>query len=206
MSHAHVELPTAQQVLAFWFGPLGPDGCATPEVAARWFTKDPAFDRQIRERFLDLHLTILRGECDSWRAASASRLACVIVLDQFSRNMFRDTLLAFAADQVALQLALEGIDHGHDRELEGEQRSFMYLPLMHAEDLAIQEECVRCFAQFRDEAPATLKQRLGSNHEFALRHRDIVARFGRFPHRNRALGRTSTTVEQAFLAQPGSGF
>lgn len=198
-------MPTAKDVLDFWFGEA-PDGVATPKVVERWYKKDPAFDRQVRERFLDLLLAILRGECESWLETAEGRLAYVIVLDQFSRNMFRDTLLAFAADSVSLRVALEGLERSHDQKLSGDMRAFMYLPLMHSEDLAIQEECVRCFADFLAESSGPLKERLHVNHEYAVRHRDIVARFGRFPHRNRTLDRLSTSEEVRFLAQPGSSF
>jgi uncharacterized protein (DUF924 family) len=198
-------MPTVQDVIGFWFG-AAPAGLAAPQVAARWYEKDAAFDRQIRERFLELQLAVLRGECEAWLQTAEGRLAYVLVLDQFPRNMFRDTLLAFAADPVALRTALEGLERSHDRQLSGDMRVFMYLPLMHSEDLAIQEECVRCFADFMAEATGPLKERLSVNHDFAVRHRDIVARFGRFPHRNKQLARLSTPEEVRFLAQPGAGF
>ncbi len=198
-------MPTAQDVLEFWFG-AAKAGVAAPAVVERWFKKDVAFDRQIRERFFDLTLSVLRGECESWLDTAQGRLAYVIALDQFPRNMFRDTLYAFAADPAALSAALEGLNRSHDRQLEGDMRAFMYLPLMHAEDLEIQEECVRCFADFVSEATGPLKERLTGNHGFAEKHRDIVARFGRFPHRNKLLDRLSTPEEVRFLAQPGSSF
>ncbi len=198
-------MPTIQDLLTFWFG-AAPAGLSTPQVSERWYKKDLAFDRQIRERFFDLHLAVLRGECETWLETAEGRLAYVIVLDQFSRNMFRDTLLAYAADPVALRTALQALERSQDRQLQGDKRAFMYLPLMHSEDLAIQEECVRCFADFMREAQGPLKERLALNHDFAVRHRDIVARFGRFPHRNKQLGRASTPEEVRFLAQPGSGF
>jgi len=199
-------MTTSQDVLDFWFGPLSPDGTVSSEASGRWYRKDLDFDRQIRERFLDLHLSILRGEQEAWLLAPGSCLAYVIVLDQFSRNMFRDTRLAFASDPVALGAALACIERGHDRELVGEMRAFMYLPLMHAEDLDIQERCVACFERFRDESSGALQTRLENNHGFAVRHRDIVAQYGRFPHRNRVLQRASTPEELIYLSQPGAGF
>jgi len=199
-------MPIAQDVLDFWFGQLSADDTAAPEVAARWYKKDLDFDHLIRERFLDLLLSILRGEQDAWLDAPSTRLGYVIVLDQFSRNIFRDTRLAFASDSVALSAALTGIEQGHDRALRGDMRAFMYLPLMHAEDLEVQTQCVACFARFRDESSGRLRAQLDNNYSFAVRHRDIVARFGRFPHRNRVLGRASTPEETTFLAEPGSSF
>ncbi len=199
-------MANSQDVLDFWFGTLTSDGIAAPEVAARWYKKDLDFDHQIRERFLDLQLSILRGEQEAWLDAPSTALAYVIALDQFSRNIFRDTRFAFASDPLALSAALASIGKGHDRALVGEMRAFMYLPLMHAEDREIQLQCVQCFADFRDESSGVLRSHLENNHGFALRHCDIVARFGRFPHRNRALGRTSTPAEQAFLTEPGSSF
>ncbi len=201
-------MPTAllaKDVLGFWFG-TAPAGLAAPDVAGRWYKKDPAFDQKVREGFMDLMLSVLRGECEPWLETAEGRLAYVIALDQFPRNIFRDTLLAFAVDPQALQTALEGLNRSQDRQLLGDMRSFMYLPLMHSEDLEIQEECVRCFADFMAEADGPLQERLRNNHDFAVRHRDIVARFGRFPHRNKQLGRMSTPEEVRFLAQPGAGF
>jgi len=195
----------AHSVLTFWFGNTNALTTA-PELSARWYKKDPGFDREIRARFLDLYLALLRREHESWLEEPEPCLAYLITLDQFGRNMFRDTALAFAADPVALRVAQHAITRGYDLALVGDMRAFMYLPLMHSEDLGVQEECVRCFHALCNEMQGELKAHFENNLSFAVRHRDIVARFGRFPHRNALLGRTSSPEELAFLEQPGSGF
>jgi uncharacterized protein (DUF924 family) len=197
----------ADSILRFWFGVLDDRGVAGPEAMARWWKKDDAFDREIRERFAAVHAAVLAGQRDRWLGAARARLAYVIVLDQLSRNMFRDTPAAFAADDRALDAALGGIARGLERRCALSERTFYYLPLMHCEDLAVQDRCVALFTAFRDEQrDAELAKMIGGHVDFAIRHRDIVARFGRFPHRNAILGRTSTEDETAFLAQPGSSF
>ena len=173
-------------VLGFWFA----------QSPARHFGKDPVFDQEIRERFGPVHGQLVLGERDAWLATPRGRLATIIVLDQFSRNMFRDTPGMFAGDPRALELALEGIAKGDDRALTEAERGFFYMPLMHAEDRALQERSVELFTASGGEEGA----------KFAVMHRDIVRRFGRFPHRNALLGRTSTPEEVEFLAQPGSSF
>ena len=194
------------EVLTFWFGELDADGLATPSVAKRWFTKDPEFDATIRERFGGLHRALRAGERREWLDSARGRLAAIIVLDQFSRNMFRDTPNMFASDERALALAVEGIEAGMDRELPVAQRVFYYMPLMHSEERAVQDRCVALFEALRDELAGNAQAQIANNVKFAKMHRDIVARFGRFPHRNATLGRESTAEELAFLEQPGSSF
>jgi uncharacterized protein (DUF924 family) len=195
-----------EEVLGFWFGTLDAEGRATKEVAARWWTKDPAFDQALRDRFGALHEEVLRGEHDDWLASARGRLAAVIVLDQLSRNMFRGSARMFAADDRALAIAEEGIARGQDRELAYAERSFLYLPLEHSEDLVRQERCVELFRTWRDEAPEALRGGIDDSLDYAIAHRDIIRRFGRFPHRNALLGRESTAEELEFLKQPGSSF
>ena len=186
--------PAATEVLEFWFGTVpGPR-------RAEWFRKDAAFDAQIRERFGALHEAASRRELEDWRAAPEPMLALVVVLDQFSRNLFRGDARAFAQDAHALECAREAIARGDDRRLLPVQRQFLYLPLEHSEDLADQERCVelmRALEAFEETRGLT---------QWAEKHRVIIERFGRFPHRNAALGRTSTPEELDFLKQPGSGF
>jgi uncharacterized protein (DUF924 family) len=177
---------TPDDVLGFWFG-------QPPE---RWFRKDPVFDQEIRARFTALHGELGLGEHDDWLATPRGRLAAIIVLDQFSRNMFRDTPGMFDSDARALAIALEGLARGDDRALGDAERQFFYMPLMHAEDLACQDRCVELFAAAGN----------ANALRFAELHRDIVRRFGRFPHRNALLGRSSTPEEVEFLTQPGSSF
>jgi len=197
----------AQAVLDFWFGP--PDDPGYRSVRETWFRKDPAFDAQISQRFGALIERALAGNIDPWAQTSdagngdpaLAALARVIVLDQFTRNVFRGTARAFAGDALALNGARALVASGLDRTLSGVQRQFVYLPFEHAEDLAHQRTALQLFEQLAKDEPA-----LASLHEWARKHHDVVARFGRFPHRNAALGRESTTQEQTFLLQPGSGF
>lgn len=176
-----------RDVLQFWFEE------ATP---AQHFGKDDAFDAAIHARFAETHLAAARGELASWRATPGGRLAEVIVLDQFSRNLFRDDARAFATDGMALVLAQEAIYAGADRDLAAARRVFLYMPFMHSESRAIHVETERLFRQ-----PG-----LERNYEFELKHKAIIDRFGRYPHRNRVLGRESTAEELAFLEGPGSSF
>lgn len=175
---------SAEEVLAFWF--------ADPE---RWWKKDPTFDAEIRARFLELHEAIARGDREDWRGTARGALAYVIVLDQFSRNAFRGSSRSFEYDAQALAAARDALDRGFDRLLSDDERSFLYMPFMHSERLADQDRCVQLFA-------SEPEQRLS----YAEKHRDIVRRFGRFPHRNALLGRQSTPDELAFLKEPGSSF
>lgn len=195
-------LPAAQAVLDFWFGPTDDPGHG--QTRPQWFRKDAAFDAEITARFGPLIEQALVGAIDGWVAPPLSALpalARVIVLDQFTRNSFRGTARAFAGDAMALQSARALVASGLDRELTGVQRQFAYLPFEHAEDLAHQRTAVQLFAQLGRDEPA-----LAGLLDWAQRHHDVVARFGRFPHRNTLLGRTSSTEELTYLAQPGSGF
>jgi len=193
-------------VLSSWFGTQNADGRAADATAARWFKKDPAFDQTLRERFGALHEAIVNGQREAWLETPQGALAYIIVLDQFSRNMFRDGPGMFAADDQALAVAKAAIDQGWDRQLALAERTFLYMPLMHSEQLADQDRCVELFASLRDELDGAARERVGQNHHYAVMHRDIVAQWGRFPHRNALLGRESTPEEIAFLKQPGSSF
>lgn len=195
------------EVLEFWFGTPDPAGDISDAAFARFWKKDEAFDTVIRERFGAAHEQASRGELDAWGATPRGRLALVILLDQFSRNMFRGDPRTFAQDAHALELALAGIDAGELDLLTPMQRYFLIMPLMHSEDLATQERCVALFdALVAQTTDAGLTRRFSAAADFARQHRDIVARFGRFPHRNAVLGRASTAEEAEFLQQPGSSF
>ena len=198
--------PGIDDVLEFWFGPLDDDGCADREHSTRWWRKDPALDEDIQRRFAEVHRAVRARELDDWLADPRGRLAQVILLDQFSRNMFRGTPASFASDPRALQLALEGLDRGDDQALPLDQRLFLYMPLMHSEDLAMQDRVVALFAALHDAGPPAHREKSGSFVKYAEMHRDIIRRFGRFPHRNAILDRASTAEEIAFLEQPGSSF
>ncbi|MBP5989429.1 MAG: DUF924 domain-containing protein [Piscinibacter sp.] len=174
-------------VLRFWFEELAP---------AQWWKVDAALDRLITERFAELHARAARAELFEWRREPEGRLAEILVLDQFSRNMYRGTALAFASDTLALALAQEALAAGADLALPQARRLFVYMPYMHSESRAIHQVAEPLF---RERAAQ-------DNYEFELRHKAIIDRFGRYPHRNEALGRRSTPEELAFLAQPGSRF
>ena len=187
-----------QPVLDFWFLPEGDPGHG--KSRPEWFRKDPAFDALIHQRFGEAISRALAGEFVEWDSDPRGALARIILLDQFTRNTFRDTPRAFAGDARALAAARAMVDSGRDRMLGAVERWFVYLPFEHAEDLATQERAVALFNALAAEPG------LGDIAEYAVRHRDIIARFGRFPHRNRILGRESTPEEIEFLKLPGSGF
>lgn len=174
-------------ILGFWFEEIQP---------AQWWKVDLAFDELVRSRFGALHEQARRCELFAWRTAPAGRLAEVIALDQFARNIHRGTPGAFAADPLALALAQEAIAAGADLQLPVEQRAFLYMPFMHSESAAIHAVAEPLM---RERAPQ-------HTHEFELKHKAIVDRFGRYPHRNAILGRASTPEEEIFLTQPGSSF
>lgn len=176
-----------QDVLKFWFEELEP---------AQWWKKDENLDRMIVERFSKIHQRVARCELFEWRMTARGKLAEIIVLDQFSRNMFRGSPLAFANDALALALAQEAIAAGSDKLLGQAERSFFYMPFMHSESLKIHEIAVDLFRQNGNP----------NNLDFEFRHKAIIERFGRYPHRNAILGRPSTDEEIEFLKQPGSGF
>jgi uncharacterized protein (DUF924 family) len=177
----------AQDILHFWFEELTP---------AQQFAKDAALDATIRTRFGPTLEAAARCELWAWRATPAGRLAEIVVLDQFSRNAYRDTPAAFAQDPLALALAQELVASGHAQALPPAQRAFACMPYMHSESLTIHDQALVLFAQ-----PG-----LEHNLNFEQRHRAIIERFGRYPHRNAVLGRTSTPAELAFLQEPGSSF
>jgi len=176
----------AADVLRFWFEEIAPP---------QWWRRDSVFDQAVRSRFGELHVAASRAELWGWRETAPGRFAEIIVLDQFSRNIYRDDARAFACDALALGLAQEAVRAGADLEIAPQRCAFIYMPYMHSESRLIHATAVELF---RERAPANL--------DYELRHRAIVDRFGRFPHRNGVLGRTSTPEEIAFLAEPGSSF
>lgn len=174
-------------VLQFWFEEAS---------YSQWFAKDDAFDATIRERFAVTHAAAVAGELWHWRNTPQGRLAEVIVLDQFSRNLHRDDPRAFAHDGMALALAQEAIACGDDEELEFAERRFLYMPFMHSESAAMHEVAVQLFGSIDDDN--TMK--------YEILHKKIIDRFGRYPHRNKVLGRETTAEEAEFLKQPDSAF
>lgn len=208
MSSPSTTDPRIDEVLGFWFGdPAEP----TAARQRRWFTKDASFDHEVRWRFGEVLEAAGKGELDGWAATSRGALALVIVLDQFSRNIFRDSAKSFAQDAHALAVTRATIAAGLDRPLSWTERYMLQMPFMHAEDKGTQKDSVAAFQALHDEAvaagvPVSERAGLAAAVEFAGKHAAIVERFGRFPHRNAALTRESTPEEIEFLAQPGSGF
>jgi len=191
-------------VVSFWFGELRADGTVEPKYASRWWSKDPAFDARLRERFGEARSRAMRGLL-AWNTPVGT-LARIILLDQVSRNIGRDTPAMYEADPKAVGLALGLLDNGSVQDLPVIYQVFVFMPLMHAEDVKLQNRCVSLFQKAADMAHGPLEELLQNYLDYAIRHRDIVQQFGRFPHRNDVLGRESTPEEVAFLAEPGSSF
>jgi uncharacterized protein (DUF924 family) len=190
--------PRLGEILRFWFG--NDLGSVPPELQKRWFAKTPAFDVEVRTRFVEVFEEAVGGELEGWRYDTLGCLAFVILLDQFPRNMFRDTARAFASDHLARAAARGAVSRGFDREVPPPAPAFFYLPFEHSEGLADQDECLRLLGQWHGEPE------LARFADFARRHREVIARFGRFPHRNAALGRETSAEELEFLRKPGSAF
>lgn len=176
-----------EEILNFWF---------SAEVKPFWFKKNIEFDKKINQRFSNTYQLAKNGALTDWRSVPHNILALIIVLDQFPRNMFRNTPQAFAADDQAVELTKYAVARNFQQELSTEQQAFLYMPLMHSESKADQVQCVELFSNLGK----------ADNLQFAIKHQEIINRFGRFPHRNQILGRKSTLEEQEFLTQPGSSF
>lgn len=189
-----------EAVLEWWFGepPLQPQ--------AKWFRRSKATDAEIAERFGAEHARAASGELDHWTATARGTLALVILLDQFSRNLYRDSEQAFACDGRARQLCLEALQRQLDAALHCLERAFLYMPLMHSEDRELHQTSVSLYEALHQSAPAELAAACKSFCEFAHRHKVVIDRFGRYPHRNSVLGRHTTAQEQAFLAEHPTGF
>jgi uncharacterized protein (DUF924 family) len=181
------KMPEYYEVITFWFSEIIPE---------YWFKKDDDFDALIKTKFDKTITHALAGRLDSWADSDVGCLALIIVLDQFTRNVFRDTPRAFAGDEMALALSLRCEERGYTDHPDSDWRHFMLMPMMHSEDIKIQDASLPLFKELTAER----------TYDFAVKHRDIVARFGRFPHRNVILGRPSTDEEIEFLKQPGSSF
>ena len=178
---------TPDDVLNFWF---------SENIKPLWFKKSTDFDREIKQRFLDTYQRGKTGALNDWCNSSKNILALIIVLDQFPRNMFRNTPQAFATDDRAVELTKYAVNNNYQQDLSPEEQAFLYMPLMHSENKQDQEKCVELFTKLGRE----------DNLKFANKHQEIIDRFGRFPHRNEILGRESTSEEKEFLTQPGSSF
>jgi len=176
-----------KEIIKFWFEEIS---------QTQWWKKDVQFDQLIASRFSEVHGQVSRCELYQWRDTAEGRLAEIVVLDQFSRNIYRNSPLSFATDSLALALAQEAIRSGADKSVPEAMRSFFYMPFMHSESAAIHEEAVSLYEAYGNEG----------NLKFELRHKAIIDRFARYPHRNEILGRDSTAEEIEFLSQPGSSF
>lgn len=199
-------METADAIHEFWFGTDTDDAKVADQKAKLWWSKDTAVDHNIAQRFEKSTLAAVDGLLDSWKSTPRGLLALILLTDQFPRNMYRGTPASFACDHFALQLCKQGLEQGVDQLLRPIERVFVYLPLEHSEAIADQELAVHLMAQLASEVSAVQKSTFDGFHQFAIRHRDIIARFGRFPHRNEILGRTSTEEETAFLKTAGSSF
>jgi len=175
------------QIIQFWFNDIEP---------AKWWIKDVDFDQLIKTKFSELHQAANQCELFAWRETPQGRLSEIIVLDQFSRNMYRDKPQSFSSDPLALALAQEAIAVGADQKLTAIERSFLYMPFMHSESLKIHQQAVELYRA----------NGIQANFEFEIKHKDIIEKFGRYPHRNKILNRVSTDMEIDFLTQPGSSF
>jgi uncharacterized protein (DUF924 family) len=187
-------LAAVSLVLSFWFGNQGDPDYGQPKPF--WFQSNPALDQSIRDQFETLYQDAVKGKLEGFMDTPEGSLALVIILDQFPRNMYRGTPQAYLADPLALKVAKATIAKGFDQKLLPQQRAFLYLPFQHSESLEDQEKSVELFTSLESE----------NNLQYAVGHRDIIARFGRFPHRNNILGRESTPEEISFLEEPGSSF
>lgn len=206
MQRQAAEVATAAEVIDYWFGECGADGAFEPERLSRWFGEGRRHDREIGERFGELHRQATAGALDHWCAEPEGRLALVLLLDQMSRHIGRDTPAAFSSDVAAQRIVLEGLAEGADRALVPVHRVFFYLPLEHAEDLVLQQRAVECFEALTVAVAPAWRPAYEEFLDYARRHRDVIARFGRFPDLNPILGRETTAEEAEFLRQPGSSF
>ncbi len=193
----------AEAILNFWFGQ--PEDIDYSRYRKAWFVKDANFDNQIRQQFLADTQKAAAGEYDPWQASPSTAVALLLLLDQFPRNLYRGSARSFATDAQALQVAQQLVATGADKKLPPAYRFFVYVPFEHSEDIAQQNRCVELMAELIKEVPE-LDPGLKGGLDYAIRHRDVIERFGRFPHRNELLNRQSTPAEVEFLQQPGSRF
>lgn len=201
------ELPTPGAVLDYWIGPATNDNIAVSRLNKRWFIKSAETDKFIETQFGDTLEAVNDGLAQKWAMRGArGRLAAIIVLDQFSRNIHRGTPKAFAYDAFALALSLDSLQSGDADQLTEVERSFSLMPLEHSEELSHQDTCVERFETLASTCRPIFKSLCGNSLNYAHQHRDVIREFGRFPHRNQILGRKNTPEEEMYLAQPGAGF
>ena len=199
-------MESPETICEYWFGSSDNDLEVAKQYSKRWWSKNVGVDAEIKTRFASYLPRVVNGELEQWRDSPLGTLALILLTDQFPRNMFRGTAQAFAYDAIARNLCKQGLKKGIDQKLRPIQRVFFYIPLEHSESLADQEQCLQLFRQLADSAESALQPQLKNYIDFAIRHRDIIERFGRFPHRNALLNRESTPAELTFLKTPGSSF
>lgn len=197
---------TPDDILELWFGTVTPSGMTADDRSALWWRKSDETDAALRARFSEHVEGAAAGQLDAWRETASGCIALIVTLDQLTRNIFRGTPRAFAADPKAQALCLAGLDRAHDQALPLIQRVFFYMPLEHAEDARLQARSCALFQALCDLAPAEHRETFAYYLDYAEKHRAIIDRFGRFPHRNAILGRETTAEEAVFLQQPGSSF
>lgn len=195
-------------ILDLWFGKTEPGNVPPEKIQKMWWTPDRSLDSFLRQKYETDLKKAAAGELEHWKETSRGTLALIILLDQFPRNIYRGTPEAFSFDGMALSVAEEGIKKGYDRKLHPVMRIFFYLPYMHSEDPEYQERCVELFKMLESEFNDNegIRSVISNSLDFAVRHKEVIDRFGRFPHRNEILGRKSTPEEIEFLKQPGSSF
>lgn len=197
---------TAETIRTFWFGVDADDTTVAAQKSKLWWAKNDAADIEIRTRFQTSTLAAASGKLDAWAATPSGTLALILLTDQFPRNMYRGRPESFSFDPIALHWALHALEHGFDASLRPIERIFIYLPLEHAESLTLQLRAVQLYEKLLVDVPTEQQSAFSGFVNFAVRHRDVIARFGRFPHRNAILGRASTEEEVAFLKTAGSSF
>ena len=193
------------EIHQFWFGELQ-GGLASDDVKRRWYQSTKGDDEYIAQHFGEIHKLASKGKLVEWASSAQGRLALIIILDQFSRHLYRGTADAFRFDSQALELCLAGIERGHDKQLSLAERLFFYHPLEHAEDIQHQHTCVALTQEFAESLSGQARQEVDNALKYMHEHRDIVEAFGRFPHRNNVLGRESTQDELAYLNENGKTF
>ncbi len=196
----------AQKVLSFWIGELDSDGNVNDDARSRWFQKNPDFDQEIKQKFEPLVDRASQNQLREWQEESRSSAALVVLLDQFKRNLYRESAKAFESDPLALEVSVQSIQKGYDQELSIYERYFLYMPFMHSEDREVQKESLKLFESLVASSTNSQKKMFESVYEYAVRHKEIVDKFGRYPHRNSWIGRESTSEEIEFLKKKGSSF
>ncbi len=195
-----------QEVLDFWFSTEKDEARLIDMQSPLWWGKSVEVDDDIKTQFASLLAEIKQAKLEQWKSKAKSRLAMILVTDQFSRQIHRDQAEAFGSDEIALELCLDGLQHGVDQQLRAIERVFFYMPMEHSESLAIQDRCVEQYKELTNEVEPKLKPIFEGYVSFAKQHQKIIKQFNRFPHRNSVLNRNSSAEEEAFLKQPNSSF